>query len=196
MRGWLILFERIIAITLGSILIGIGVNGFIIPHHLMEGGMIGIGLIAKYLWEFEIGLTIIILSLPIYIFTYFFNRHYFVSSIHGLLLSSFFIDILKPLRSSFDLPILLSAVVGGSLIGIGIGLMLRYRTSTGGLDLLAQFCSTITPINVGVIIFIFDFTIILTGSQLIESTSLIYSLLAVSFVGLFTTYCTYSYAEK
>ncbi|MBM7661303.1 uncharacterized membrane-anchored protein YitT (DUF2179 family) [Bacillus mesophilus] len=190
------MFERIIAITLGSILIGIGVNGFIIPHHLMEGGMIGIGLIAKYLWEFEIGLTIIILSLPIYIFTYFFNRHYFVSSIHGLLLSSFFIDILKPLRSSFDLPILLSAVVGGSLIGIGIGLMLRYRTSTGGLDLLAQFCSTITPINVGVIIFIFDFTIILTGSQLIESTSLIYSLLAVSFVGLFTTYCTYSYAEK
>ncbi|WP_246942084.1 YitT family protein [Bacillus pinisoli] len=190
------MFERIIAVTVGSILIGIGVNGFLIPFHLMEGGMIGVGLIAKYKWGFETGLTIIILSCPIYIFTYFYNRGYFFSSIHGLLLSSFFIDILKPLRTAFHVPILTSAIIGGSLIGIGIGLMLRYKTSTGGLDLLAQFFSTILPLNVGVIIFIFDFFIIMTGSQLVETASLLHSILAVSFVALFTTYCTYSYTEK
>ncbi|WP_456278594.1 YitT family protein [Bacillus sp. AK128] len=189
------MLERIIAVTIGSILIGLGVNGFIIPHHLMEGGMIGVGLIANYKWGFETGLTIIILSIPIYLFTYIFNREYFFTSIHGLLLSSFFIDLLKPLRTGFDLSIFTSAIIGGSLIGIGIGLMLRYRTSTGGLDLLAQFISKVTPINVGIIIFVFDISIILTGSQMIEATSLLYSTLAVCFVGLFTTYCTYSYAK-
>jgi uncharacterized membrane-anchored protein YitT (DUF2179 family) len=196
MRGMVNLVERMIAVIIGSVLIGIGINGFIIPHHLMEGGMIGVGLIAKYKWGMETGLTIIILSLPIYVFTYFYNRAYFISSIHGLLLSSFFIDALNPMRSSFELPVYTSAIIGGSLIGIGIGLMLRYQTSTGGLDLLAQFFSTIIPVNIGLIIFLFDFSIILTGSQLIEHTSLLYSMLAVSFVGLFTTFYTCSFTEK
>jgi uncharacterized membrane-anchored protein YitT (DUF2179 family) len=182
-----------IAIVIGSILIGIGINAFIIPHHLMEGGMIGIGLIANYKWGFETGLTIIILSTPIYIFSYVYNKAIFYSSIHGLFLSSFFIDLLQPLKLSFDLPVYYSAMAGGSLIGIGIGLMLRYQTSTGGLDLLAQFISTAKSINVGLIIFLFDFTIILTGSLLIHSTSFVFSILAVSFVGVFTTFCTYSF---
>jgi uncharacterized membrane-anchored protein YitT (DUF2179 family) len=186
------LLERVIAIVIGSILIGIGVNAFIIPHHLMEGGMIGIGLIAKYKWELETGLTIIVLSIPIYIFSYIYNKIYFYRSIHGLLLSSFFIDLLNPLRSSFDLPVYASAMIGGSIIGIGIGLMLRYQTSTGGLDLLAQFIATTKSMNVGLIIFLFDFTIIVTGSLLIQHTSFVFSMLAVIFVGIFTTFCTYS----
>jgi uncharacterized membrane-anchored protein YitT (DUF2179 family) len=190
------MIEKMTAVIIGSFLIGIAINGFIIPHHLMEGGMIGIGLIAEYRWGFETGLTIILLSLPIYLLTFFSNRSFFINSIHGLLLSSFFIDVLSPLRHIFNLPISSSAILGGSLIGIGIGLMLRYQTSTGGLDLLAQFFSSITPLNVGFIIFIFDFSIILTGSQLVKHTSLFYSLLTVFFVGVFTTYCTYRFNEK
>ncbi|MFD1738499.1 YitT family protein [Bacillus salitolerans] len=190
------LFERILAVLIGSFLIGVGVNAFIIPHHLMEGGMIGLGLIAKYKWGFETGLTIILLSFPIYILTYFYNRSFFLNSIHGLLLSSFFIDILYPIRESFQLPIYVSSIMGGSLIGIGIGLMLRYRTSTGGLDLLAQFFSSIIPLNVGFIIFLFDFTIVVSGSQLIQNSSLLYSSLTVFFVGVFTTFCTYTYSKE
>lgn len=187
--------ERICAVVIGSILIGIGINAFIMPHHLMEGGMIGIGLIAKYKWGLEPGLTIIILSIPIYIFTFIYNKTLFYRSIHGFLLSSFFIDILNPLRTSFSLPIFISAALGGSLIGVGIGLMLRYQTSTGGLDLLAQALSIAFLINVGVIIFIFDFSIIVAGSLLIESSSLLFSLIAVCFVAIFTTLCTYSYIK-
>ncbi|MBM6619810.1 YitT family protein [Bacillus suaedaesalsae] len=187
--------ERICAVTIGSLLIGIGINAFIMPHHLMEGGMIGIGLIAKYKWGLEPGLTIIILSIPIYIFTFLYNKTLFFRSIHGLLLSSFFIDMLSPLRSTFSLPMISSAALGGALIGVGIGLMLRYQTSTGGLDLLAQALSIAFLMNVGVIIFLFDFSIILAGSLLIESTSLLFSLIAVCFVAIFTTLCTYSYIK-
>ncbi|MFZ3588709.1 YitT family protein [Bacillus sp. DJP31] len=189
------LFDRVLAVVIGSLLIGIGVNAFIIPHHLLEGGMIGLGLIAKYKWGFETGLTILLLSIPIYIFTYIFNRPFFFNSIHGLLLSSFFIDLLNPLHV-FEIPVYWSALIGGTLIGIGIGLMLRYQTSTGGFDLLAQFFSTIIPINVGVIILVFDFSIIMTGNLLIEDASLLYSLLAVSTVGFFTTFCTFSYTKE
>jgi uncharacterized membrane-anchored protein YitT (DUF2179 family) len=190
------LLERVIAVVIGSILIGIGVNAFIIPHHLMEGGMIGVGLISKYKWGYETGLTIITLSIPIYIFTYFYNKTFFYRSIHGLLLSSFFIDVLTPLRFNFSLPVYTSAMIGGSLIGVGIGLMLRYETSTGGFDLLAQYFSTIFSINVGLLIFLFDFSIIVTGSQMIQNTSLVYSLLAASCVGILTTFCTYSFKQK
>ncbi|KAA0550214.1 YitT family protein [Bacillus sp. BGMRC 2118] len=187
--------EQVCAVIIGSLLIGIGINAFIMPHHIMEGGIIGIGLIAKYKWNLEPGITIMIVSIPIYIFTFFYNQTLFFRSIHGLILSSFFIDLLSPLRHSFTLSMYSSAIFGGVIIGIGIGLMLRYQTSTGGLDLLAQALSFVLLINVGVIIFIFDISIIFAGSLLIESSSFVFSILTVCCVALFTTICTYSYVK-
>ncbi len=184
------------AVIIGSLLIGVGVNGFFIPHHLLEGGMIGIGLIAKYKWGLEPGLTILLVSIPMYILTFVYKRSFFYKSIHGLILSSLFIDSLHPLSSVFSIPIYLSAVLGGIFIGIGIGIMLRYQTSTGGVDLLALFLSTILPLNVGIIILFFDFSIILTGSLLVIHSSFTYSLLAICTIALFTTICTYSFKKK
>ena len=49
--------------------------------------------------------------------------------------------------TEFRLNIVLSSIVGGILVGCGIGLMLRYNTSTGGTDLLAQLIGKVIPFN-------------------------------------------------
>ena len=147
---------KISAVLVGSLLLGIGVNAFLVPHHLLDGGMIGLGLIMHYFYGWQTGLTIIVLSIPLYVLAWFLERKYFFHSLHGLMVSSLFIDMFAPAENGLELGILPSAILGGILVGAGIGLMLRHDTSTGGTDLLAQLLNKFVYINVGILIFFID----------------------------------------
>ncbi|SFL44250.1 Uncharacterised 5xTM membrane BCR, YitT family COG1284 [Gracilibacillus orientalis] len=188
--------KKIYTIIIGSILLAIGVNFFLIPFKLLDGGMIGLGLIFKYLAGVKAGLVIIFLSVPIFILAWMYQREYFYNSLHGLLVSSFAIDYLAPLHYSyitkFQLPSVVSSVLGGVLIGIGTGIMLRYRTSTGGTDLLAQLLSRITRMNVGIIIFIIDALIIMIGGIIISTETMLLSTITIICVGIVTSLCTWN----
>ncbi|WP_205600753.1 YitT family protein [Gracilibacillus sp. YIM 98692] len=188
------LYKKIITIIVGSILLSIGVNFFLVPFKLLDGGMIGLGLIIKYITGMQPGLVIIILSSPIFLLAWVYRRDYFFSSLHGMLFSSFTIDYLSPLHYSFianfHLPSVISSIIGGIIIGLGIGLMLRYGTSTGGTDLLAQLLSNLVKINVGIIILIMDAFIILMGGIIISPKTLLLSTITILFAGLFTSLCT------
>ncbi|KYD23184.1 YitT family protein [Parageobacillus toebii] len=184
------MLKKMIVTIIGSIFLAIGINVFLVPHHLLDGGIIGIGLIVKYIWHVKAGLTIILLSIPLYIMAWFYYRPFFYNSLHGLLFSSLMIDIFSVLRGIIILDPMISSVIGGGLVGIGIGIMLREETSTGGTDLLAQFIARMTNWNVGIIIFIMDALIITVGSFVIDSTSFLYSLIVVTVVGIVTTMLT------
>ncbi|WP_164668190.1 YitT family protein [Virgibacillus doumboii] len=180
------MLQKIASILIGSIFIGIGVNYFVIPNHLIDGGIIGLGLISKYTLGLKPGLTIIVLSLPLYVYAWFRFRTYFYNGLHGLLVSSLLIDYFHPLSSWHTAPILISAISGGFLIGTGIGIMMLTKTSTGGIDLLALMIARVTSFNVGVIIFIIDSIVILFGWLIIQEATIIYSSLMVIMIGVTT----------
>jgi len=184
------MIKKAAAIGVGSLLLAIGINVFLVPHHLLDGGIIGIGLIVKYIWNVKVGATIICLSVPLYIIAWFYYRPFFYNSLHGLLFSSLMIDISSVLRGIIPLDALTSSVVGGILVGAGIGLMLREDTSTGGTDLLAQFIAKLTNWNVGVIIFFIDMAVITIGSQIVPNASFLNSFIVVTVVGIVTTMLT------
>ena len=126
------IIQKGLAITIGSFILAVGINMFLTPYEILDGGIIGLSLILHYLFRLKIGLMIILLSLPIFILAWFKYRDYFYNSLHGLLVSSFTIDLLKPLRYIIEMDALFGAIIGGLLVGFGIGLMLRFETSTGG----------------------------------------------------------------
>ncbi|MEH7113728.1 YitT family protein [Neobacillus niacini] len=179
--------HKIIAMLIGSLLLSLGVNGFLVPYHLLDGGVIGLGLIMHYFYGWPTGLSMIVLSLPLYILAWFFERRYFYYSLHGLIISSFCIDLLSFINGKIQLGIFPSTVIGGILVGVGIGLMLRYETSTGGTDLLAQILTKFTSINVGLIIFLLDSLVIASGIGVVGLEKFFYSLLAIIFVALMTS---------
>jgi uncharacterized membrane-anchored protein YitT (DUF2179 family) len=181
------MYAKIFAVLIGSLLLGIGVNAFLVPHHLLDGGMIGLGLIMHYFYGWQTGLTIIVLSIPLYVLAWFLERKYFFHSLHGLMVSSLFIDMFAPAEKGLELGILPSAILGGILVGAGIGLMLRHDTSTGGTDLLAQLLNKFVYINVGILIFFIDGLVILLGMKIIGFEKFAYSLLTITCVGLMTT---------
>ncbi|SEM93896.1 Uncharacterised 5xTM membrane BCR, YitT family COG1284 [Lihuaxuella thermophila] len=183
-----------------SAVLAIGINCFLAPYRVLDGGMIGIGLICKYLWGVKAGFTILLLSVPIFALAWFYDRDYFYNSVYGMLISSFFIDLLQPLQFKFlacvRLDPLSSSIVGGILVGWGIGMMLRHETSTGGTDLLAQLLASVFRINVGVLIFMIDAMVISLGGWLISKETLLLSLITITAVGLTTSLCTWKISEN
>lgn len=185
-----IMIKKFAVIGFGSTMIGVGVNGFILPFHLINGGMFGISIVFNYLWHFSIGLTFIFLNIPVYLLAYKSDYHYFFYGLIGAVFSGFMIEILVPLRDVFHLPIISSVIIGGVIVGLGVGTMLRNHISPGGMDLLALLLSKWTKINVGIIAYAIDTVIIMSSLFLLREPRLLYSLLIVSIVGLLATVLT------
>ncbi len=188
--GYMYFLTKSLVIIVGSISLSLGINLFLTPYEILDGGVVGLALILHYLYKLKIGLMIIIISIPIFIIAWFKYRAYFYNSIHGLITSSLTIDLLKPVRNLVQIDALYSAILGGILVGFGIGLMLRFQTSTGGTDLIAQFISDKTSINVGVLIFFIDSIVIVVGGFLLSSTTFLLSIITVLVVGITTSIIT------
>jgi len=160
------------------------VNVFLLPFELLDGGALGISLIFHYVQDIKVGWTLLLVNTPIFIVAWFFYRSFFYNGIHGMLFSLLMIDILYPLhvfgRNLLTTP-LLSAVLGGIFIGIGVGIMLRHEISVGGTDLLAQMIARRFKVNPGYVIFLYDILIVTIGSIIISSTQLLVSYTTVFF---------------
>jgi uncharacterized membrane-anchored protein YitT (DUF2179 family) len=192
-----IMLKKFAVIGFGSTMIGIGVNGFILPFHLINGGMFGISIVFNYLWHFSIGITFVFLNIPVYLYAYKSDFNYFFYGMIGAVFSGFMIEFLVPLREVFHLPIVSSVIIGGIIIGIGVGTMLRNHISPGGMDLLALLLAKWTKINVGIIAYAIDTVIIISSLFILKEPRLLYSLLIVSIVGLLTTVITsWNHYEK
>jgi uncharacterized membrane-anchored protein YitT (DUF2179 family) len=184
------MLKKLAVIGFGSTMIGIGVNGFILPFHLMNGGMFGISLMLNYIWGLNIGLMFILLNIPVYLFALKSDPMYFFYGVIGAFTSGVMIELLLPLKDAFHLHIIGSVIIGGSIVGIGVGVMLRNQISPGGMDLLALLLAKWSRINVGVIAFSIDIVIIISGLLFLQEPRLLYSLLIVSIVGLMATIIT------
>lgn len=189
----MLFLEKALAILIGSVLIGLGVNIFLVPFELLDGGALGISLIIHYVKDVRVGLTLILVSVPIFAISFFCYRSFFYKGIHGMLFSSLMIDILSPfhiISQKIALTPIASAAIGGIIIGVGVGIMLRHDISIGGTDLLAQMVAKRLKINTGYMIFLNDILIVSIGSVILLSSSLLLSYTTVFFVSATITVIT------
>lgn len=179
---------QVCTVLAGSLLVGIGVNLFLVPHRLLDGGMIGIGLLANYYAQLQPGMVMVLASVPIYLLVFCFDRSLIIRSLHGMLLTSLSIDWLSPLREWHLPPLPVAAVLGGGLIGAGTGLMLSRQTNSGGIDLLALYLAKRTGIPVALFLFLLDGLIILFSWEAVGLERMLFSLITISAVALHTHY--------
>lgn len=177
-------------IFIGSICIAFGIHGFLVPYGLLEGGALGISLIFHYAMDARVGFTFLLISLPIFTFAWLYYRLFFYNGLHGMLLSSLVIDVFAS-SGWFDTPVVhsapMSAMCGGLVIGLGVGIMLRMNISIGGIDLLAQMLAKKIQMNTGLMIFCFDLVIVTIGSYIIPTAYLYLSLITVLTIGVITS---------
>src|SRR4051812_4156411 len=103
--------KNLAIIGFGSTMISIGINAFILPFHLINGGFFGISLMLKYLWEIKAGIAFIMLNIPVYLFAYKSDRPLFYNGLLGVFFSGLMVELLIPLNGTFHLPILSSVIL-------------------------------------------------------------------------------------
>ena len=170
----------------GTFITAIAINIFFVPHNISSGGASGVGIILNYLFEFPVGLAIILLNFPLVIIAILKLGFKFTSkAILGTALLSFFIDITTSLNTNKALNVgndlILSSIFGGLLMGLGLSFVFRGKASTGGSELLAQIVYKYRPvISMSQLMLYIDAIIIILSAITFKSLSAaLYSLIAI-----------------
>lgn len=173
--------QRVVAVIVFTIIYGIGVSWFLeasaVP--LYTGGIPGIGQLvrdAMFVWfnidvgSHFLGIFVLIMNIPILLLGWFgvshrFTIHSLISILVQALILSWFPVVNMGLGGLEH--VFAAAVLGGLLIGIGAGGALRYGTSTGGLDIIAQYYSFKKGKSVGFISMLMNVSMALLGAIIV-----------------------------
>lgn len=155
-------------IITGSFLTAVGIALFAAPAKIASGGVSGIATILYHTLGFDTGLSILVLSIPLFLLGIaIFGKEYGIRSLAGTIFLSLFTSLLNRFFGyggllSYEnvLSVLLSAIFGGVMMGIGIGLVMRSGANTGGTDILAQIVARFTPLSMGSALFLVDALVI------------------------------------
>jgi uncharacterized membrane-anchored protein YitT (DUF2179 family) len=155
-------------IIIGSLILALSYALFIIPFHIVPGGVSGIAIILNFFFKTPVGIMTIVLNLPIlYIGVKKLGRDYGIKSVVGIMLSYLTIDLFYELLGFKNIHAtnneILAAIYGGVLLGVGLGLVFKGRASTGGTDVIGMIINKYTGISIGMAILIID-SIIISGS--------------------------------
>ncbi|MDD4562697.1 MAG: YitT family protein [Syntrophomonadaceae bacterium] len=143
----------IVGIILGSFILAVAIQWVLVPANLLTGGVGGIAIILKFLSGVDLWVWYLLLNIPIFIAGYkYVSTRFIVYSLIGTLVLTLFLGILKPLDWNLN-DSLLSAVLGGVIAGVGSGIIMHSKGSTGGLDIIAVLVRRFRGYNIGQVYF-------------------------------------------
>lgn len=160
-----ILFDTV-GILLGSFVCALGLVAFLIPNKIAAGGFSGLATILHYTFDLPVGVMMLVMEVPLFIaMIYFLGTAFGFRTLVGAFSLPVFIDLLTIyLPSVPEVEMLLAALYGGIVTGLGIGIVFRFKGTTGGTDGLAALIQRKIPLPIGqILLFIDGFIIILAG---------------------------------
>lgn len=173
--------KNILTVILGTVIVAISLDVFLAPGNIAPGGISGLSIVINYLSNIPLGILIFILNIPIFLLGLkHFNKRFLIYSLAGMLLLSVFTDLFVGIpRITNDL--LLSAIYGGALLGLGIGLVFSAGCTTGGTDIVVQILKKKFPsISVGRFVLIVDaFIVVIAGIVFGKWEVMLYSAIAI-----------------
>lgn len=164
--------KTLIYITIGATVFGVGVQGFIVPHQLLSGGISGLSLIIYYITQgvLSLGAINFLLNIPVlYAAWRWLGRWHLGVTLFGTLFMSVIINVLAPL-STLELthnPII-GGILGGLFSGLGLGIVYRGGGNTGGIDPIALIIRNRFGLQIGSILFGINMMILVAGAIVIN----------------------------
>lgn len=152
----------------GSIFIAAGIYNFAVQAEFPMTGFSGISIILYRFFNIPIGVSTILLNIPVAVLCFkLLGKKFFISSLRCMVISSFFIDYIAPLFPVYTGSRLLAALCTGVIAGIGYALIYTQNSSTGGSDFIIMAVKALKPhLSLGKITFMIDMVIILAGGFL------------------------------
>ncbi|MCM3443235.1 YitT family protein [Metabacillus halosaccharovorans] len=172
------ILKRALFIFIGAVLMGVGLEIFLVPNQVIDGGIVGISIILSHLLGMKLGLFIFILNIPFFFIGYKqIGKTFALSTLFGIAILSITTALLHPVPA-FTEDVLLATVFGGIILGIGVGIVIRYGGSLDGTEILAILANKKLPFSVGEIIMFFNIFILGSAGFVFGWNRAMYSLIA------------------
>ncbi len=179
MRHWKRHLWELIGIAAGTATMAVAFNAFLIPNKLAAGGISGLGIILFHLYQFPVGLTVLLGNIPLFILGWSYLGWKFVAhSLAGTLLLPLMLELFAFLPS-LTTDLLLASIFGGIGVGFGLGLVFRSRGSTGGTALGAQLINHFWGLSSGQGLIAADLAIIVAAGFIFNAEVAMFALLSI-----------------
>lgn len=170
------LLSEITQIAIGIFLASIGLKLFLLPNGFLDGGATGIAILLSELFNFDISIFLLIVSIPFLILAWFsLSRRIFIKSVLSILTLAIIIHFEEFTPITEDK--LLIAIFGGLFLGAGIGLTIKNGAVLDGSEILGIFINERLGIGIGKVILVFNAILFAATALLLSLEIAMYSVL-------------------
>lgn len=170
--------SRVIFMMLGATLASIALQVFLIPNNVIDGGVVGISIIASHLTKLPLGLFTFVLNIPFLVIGYnHIGKTFTLSTLFSVACLSVGVSIMQPIPEITH-DVLLASVFGGIILGAGVGLIIRNGGSLDGTEIVAIILDKRHSFSIGEIVMFFNLFILSSAGFVFGWDRAMYSLLA------------------
>lgn len=160
---------KLVTITIGAIIAAFGLDLFLVPNAILDGGVIGLSIIAAELTNISMSIFLIILNLPfLYIGYRRMGLKFTLRTLYGVIILSSATAYLHHFDPVTD-DLFLATVIGAVILGTGVGLVIRAGGALDGTEIIAILVSKKRTISVGQIVMIMNLFIFILAALLVFS---------------------------
>jgi len=171
-----------VIIVIGSLIVAFAFNFFLVPYGILSSGISGIAILVGLVTPFNTGLLNLLFNLPLVVLGYFkLGKTITINTMICVVSLSVFLYSLPVVQVTDN--ILLSTVFGGALGGIGVGLILKFAGTSGGLDIIAIMISRISNVSIGLLLTAMNGVIVLISGAVFNWDIALYTLLSIYLTG-------------
>ncbi len=167
---------------IGSIIYSVAVLTFLSPNEISPGGVTGVATALNYLFSLPVGAVVFIINIPLLALGYFkFGKGFILKTAFATVCVSLVLDISQAFLPKLHIDLILASVFGGSLMGLGISIIMLRGSTTGGVDIIAKLINRKYPhFSVGRLMLCVDAVVVTAASFIYKNTqSALYSVIAL-----------------
>lgn len=166
-----------IGLTIGSIVTALALQWFLVPNLIIDGGITGLSIIFSKLWDIPLSFLVIVLNVPLFfIGVKHLGKRFFIHTTYSMLCFSLFLSYFEMFPPATE-EMLLATVFGGALLGIGVGLIIRFGACNDGTESVAIVISKKSSFSVGEVVLVFNIIIYVIAGSVFGLDRAMYSML-------------------
>lgn len=170
--------KRALTLFIGTIITAAGLEIFLIPNNIIDGGVVGISIMGSYLSGLPLGVFLVLLNLPfLYLGYKNIGPSFAICTTFSIICLSFWSAVFEPVQQITD-DFFLAAVFGGIVTGTGVGIIIRNGGSLDGTEIVAIIMEKRSSFSVGEIVMFFNLFILGSAGFLFGWDKSMYSLVA------------------
>ena len=172
------------------LLVSIAFNLFLSPNNLAAGGVSGLAIVFNKICGINISLFILITNIILIILSYIIlGKEQTKRTILGSIILPILIELTSDITKIIDISeteLIVKAVFGGVLSGIGFGIVFKHGFTTGGTDIVDQIASKYLKITMSTAIIVVDGLVVLSGGIVFGIEKMIYAAIALILMSVYS----------